>query len=309
MNGMALCEDYFDCYGRPLLESLDQEVRAKIAAGVVGMGSECLGYDDHLSRDHDWGPGFSIWLGEDDHRRFGERLQQRYHSLPQAHHGYRRKPGVWSRDRTGVQQTQRFYQAYLGLPRAPETCLEWLVIPQHNLAAVINGRIFMDNAGEFSAIRREIAGYYPEEVRRKKIAARLMSAGQMGQYNYQRCLERRDSYGCHYALGRFCEDVLALVFLLNRQFMPYFKWHIRAAQNLPVAGKEVAANITSLMINCRADQETGIITKLCKLIICGLQNQKISQNESVFLADHGPEVFARLTDPSMRSLDLWYGGG
>ena len=44
---------------------------------LVGHGSECYGFDDALSRDHDFGPRVCLWLTADDYAEFGERLPGR----------------------------------------------------------------------------------------------------------------------------------------------------------------------------------------------------------------------------------------
>lgn len=237
MNGLAIAEDYFHTVGMPMIESSFAAVQSCIAAGLVGLGSECLGFDDHLSRDHDWGPGFCIWLGKEDYRLFGSDLQRAYDSLPNGHKGFTRSTSTWGRDRVGVHEIGTFYRSFIGLSRAPERVMEWLPVPEYNFAACSNGKVFFDPDGGFSAVRRKIKAYYPEDVRLKKMAARCMSAAQSGQYNYQRCLQRNDAYGANQALTRFCEDILSLVFLLNRQFKPYYKWHCMAAAELPVLGR------------------------------------------------------------------------
>jgi hypothetical protein len=59
MNGLQLAEQYFNRFGAPMIEEKFPEYRSRIAAGLVGDGSECFGFDDEISRDHDWGLPFA----------------------------------------------------------------------------------------------------------------------------------------------------------------------------------------------------------------------------------------------------------
>lgn len=56
--GMELCRAYFDEVGFPMLRESFSSVLDRMAVGLVGDGSECYGFDDAVSRDHDWGPAF-----------------------------------------------------------------------------------------------------------------------------------------------------------------------------------------------------------------------------------------------------------
>lgn len=307
-NGLALAEAYFVAFGLEIMEALSCGARTRVAAGLVGMGSDCYEFDDELSRDHDWGPGFCLWLREDDFQQFGPQLQQAYEALPQTFRGFLRKFSQWGSDRVGVMEIGAFYRSFIGRSEAPKNPLDWLAIPEENLAACTNGKVFYDPLGAFSAIRQEIKNYYPEDVRLKKIAARCMVAAQAGQYNFARCLQRRDLYSANFALIRFCENAIALAFLLNRTYCPYFKWSLKAAGRLPVLGTDIVTTVETLLSETDNQQQVLLIEELCRRIIEVLKSQGLSSGSSDFLLDHGPNVQSRIQDATLSRMDILYAG-
>lgn len=101
MKGLELAKEYFDEYGRPLIENELEEYKEYIAAGLVGEGSECLGFDDEISHDHDFGPAFCIWVPDEIYRTSGSRMQEAYDKLPAGYKGYVRIQSAMGGGRTG----------------------------------------------------------------------------------------------------------------------------------------------------------------------------------------------------------------
>ena len=60
MQGLEISRSYFNEFGMPMLAEGFSEISQYLCCGMFGSGSECLGYDDEESRDHDFEPGFMI---------------------------------------------------------------------------------------------------------------------------------------------------------------------------------------------------------------------------------------------------------
>ena len=101
MNGIELAERFYLTYGRELIEKTSPDAVGRIAVGIAGHGSECFGYDDELSRDHDYEPGFSIWLTDEDDIAIGVQLAD--HAIAVAVNGkiFRDDAGIMTRRREG----------------------------------------------------------------------------------------------------------------------------------------------------------------------------------------------------------------
>ena len=54
---------------------------ARIAVGLAGRGSQCYGYDDEISADHDYTLGFCLWISDEDDEKFGLELRRIYREL------------------------------------------------------------------------------------------------------------------------------------------------------------------------------------------------------------------------------------
>ena len=62
MKGLELAKNYYLTYGKEMLENEFPTLLPRLAVGLVGQGSECLGYDDDISKDHDFEPCFCIFI-------------------------------------------------------------------------------------------------------------------------------------------------------------------------------------------------------------------------------------------------------
>jgi hypothetical protein len=307
MKGLALSEEFYRALGAGMIEKFPT-FKDRIAVGLVGLGSECFGFDDELSRDHDWGPGFCMWLEKGDYAAIGISLQKAYEALPDSFMGFHRKKSIWGEGRIGVLDIGNFYASFIGLPHAPESPDKWLTIAEANLAACTNGRVFNDPLGAFSSIRQQLLNHYPEDIRLKKIAARCMTAAQSGQYNYTRSLRRKAVYPAFHALAKFCEDVLSLVFLLNRQYMPFYKWACKAAESLPVLGAFISQAVEGLIREEETRKRETLIETICARLIEALREQGLTDSRSDFLLDHGPCVHSLIRDEKLKRLDMWWPG-
>ena len=117
----------------------------RIAAGLVGEGSECLGYDDEYSTDHDYGVGCCLWILQQDYDIIGKQLLINYQNLLKNDLEYPpRNTTVYGSHRVGVFSIDDFYQMLTGYKKAPATLQEWKQITEERLCIAVNEKIFED---------------------------------------------------------------------------------------------------------------------------------------------------------------------
>ncbi len=303
MQGIELSQAYFESFGAPMLKAEFPELWPRLAAGVCGQGSENFGFDDETSRDHDFDPGFYIFLMPEDYKEYEFRLSRAYDRLPREFMGVKLQgESVYGTARHGVKETPAFFRSLTGFYPAPETNALWLTVPQHRLACAVNGRIFYDGPGFVTAARAALSAM-PEDARKKKLAKHLALAAQAGQYNYARALAHGQPGSAALALARFAEEYAKAAFLLNRQYAPFYKWLLPAGKKLPLLGKEIAS-LQALLASPLNETAAPEIERLAAAMIRVLRQQNLSDFPSEFLEPHANEVMRRIEDPALRNLHV-----
>lgn len=244
---------FYDEEVAPMIAESFSRYEGRIAAGIAGEGSDCFGYFDEISRDHDFGTGVCLWLTDEDMAEFGKDLSIAYDEL--VDEKSRTFLTARLRERRGVMSIHDFYSNILQRDLNTGECIitekDWLSIDHSCLATAVNGEIFRDDLGVFSAFREALLGYYPDRVWRIRIAEKMHEYSACLQVNYARCMTRGDIVAADICKVRGMEAAMELYFLLKRTYPPYYKWTYRALKELDGNGSfsERIAELAGLKCN------------------------------------------------------------
>ena len=312
MRGLEIARAFYEEWGIPMLREQFPELLPYVAAGLVGSGSECYGFDDALSRDHDFEPGFCLFLPGEDvvDRRTAFRLERAYARLPREYAGLRRAlMAPVGGSRHGVMRISEFFEEKVGAADGALTLKQWMTLPSHVLADATNGAVFCDPYGVFTEIRTRLS-HLPAEVRRKKLAGHLLIMAQAGQYNYKRCLAHGETGAAQLAVIEFVQSALQATFLLNDRHMPYYKWSFRAMRALPLLSD--LADTLEFLISSDNDSATcatkgEIIEDIAGIFIRTLQEQALTDATCGDLSKHAYSVNDSITDAALRNMNIFAG--
>lgn len=248
--GLELSELFYSEAAKPILETFFPQVPH--SAGLLGWGSEVLGYDDVQSSDHHWGPRFLLFLSTEDYKQYKSPIHETLSQhLPHRCRGYATsfgepdEIGVRLRSDTDsgpvnhmihIETIEGFFGWYLGCnPYESVTAADWLSFSEHKLLAVTSGRVFHDGLGELENIRRKFQ-YYPRDVWLYQLAAQWIKIFEDREFT-SRCGHVGDELGSMLVAGHQVKKLMHLCFLMERKYAPYTKWFGTAFSELECASE------------------------------------------------------------------------
>ena len=176
--GLKLCELFYKKEVGPILTK--EFPRLRYSAALIGWGSEVLGFDTPLSRDHHWGPRVLLFVSNNDYSRSEEKLNQVLsENLPYDFLGYstnynepdanrvrhpiRTKHGPVNH-MVQVFTLKSFFEARLGFDPSKEiTVTDWLTFPQQRLLELVSGEVYHDGLDQLRKLREKLK-FYPRDV-------------------------------------------------------------------------------------------------------------------------------------------------
>jgi hypothetical protein len=236
--GLELARLYYEEIVRPILQA--DYPNLVHSAGLIGSGSEVLGFDTEMSADHDWGTRLSLFLSVDDHARVAAQVRQTLaYKLPFSFRGYpthfedvpddtgTRAPKLVDQHpiqhRVHITVLSDFLRRYIGVDLDQEwTALDWLTVPEQKLRTLVAGAVYHDGLNVLRPMRRTLA-YYPRDVWLYLLSAQWARVGQEQPF-VGRAGIVGDELGSALIATALVGDLMRLGFLMEKQYAPYSKW-------------------------------------------------------------------------------------
>ena len=310
MKGLELSKSFYYEFGEKMIMDNFPNLFSKIAIGLIGAGSECFSYDDDVSVDHDFDPGFLIFVSDDIDDNLVFKLKRAYSKLPMEYKGFKREVmSPVGGNRRGVKRVSDFLYEKTGTRDGNLSYYDFLRIPEESLAELTNGEIWRDDSKLITNIRIKLF-VMPKDVILKKLAGEVLMMAQSGQYNYNRCIKHNELGAARLAAYEFVNASIHAAFLLNEVYMPYYKWSFRALRSLswPKNMADFENELVSLLNisdeNMRIGYASSSIEKVSSIILSRLKADGLSKKDDLYLESHAYEINNRIVDNNLRNMHI-----
>jgi hypothetical protein len=253
IHGLQLGEKFFKKIVEPVLE--ERFPRLKYSAGIIGEGSDVLGFDTKQSTDHDWGPRTQLFISEKDSKKRSEISDYLANNFPLSFLGYstnyaissesgsrvlsKQKPGQPINHRVEIYTVKSFFKEYLCIdPFRRLNTLDWLVLSEQKLRTLRSGKLFHDELG-VGKIKGNFH-YFPRDVWLYMLACEWKKIGQEEPF-VARAGDVGDDLGSKIIASRLAKSIMRLCFLMEKEYVPYSKWFGTAFSQLNCSGRMLPA--------------------------------------------------------------------
>lgn len=319
VKGLDLCEGFFYEHAKPIIDRYFPDLQ--YSAGLIGYGSDVLGYDDEVSRDHMWGPRFYMFLSKNDICIRDEIFEKFSENLPYVYKGYSVNFTEPDPNDCGVQHPQfiscgkvnplifietfeQFLLDEIGTANLDNiNPFDWLTFSEHRLLSLVSGKIFVDKLN----IKKQTdkIKFYPYEVKLYLIASQweIISSEQAF---VKRCGEVGDEIGSQIICARIAERLMRLCFLYTNTYAPYSKW-FGTAFNLLDIDENIKSKINAaLRANNLVERENNLVE--AQALVAQLHNSsgltdKVDYNIESYFGRDIKVIFAdKLADATVEKL-------
>ena len=246
--GLRLSRLFYEKEVQPILKEYFPQLR--YSAALIGWGSEVLGFDTALSRDHHWGPRVLLFLNGRGFPKFQRAVSQTLsNQLPYEFMGYSTNFGAPEANgvrhpvkiksgpvnhMVNIYTPRMFFQARLGIdPTRTIKATDWLTIPQQRLLEVFSGEVFNDGLAQLVKIRERLK-FYPHDIWLYILAAQWKRISDEEAF-VGRAGEVGDELGSQIVAARLVREIMRLALLMEKQYAPYSKWLGSAFNKLQIS--------------------------------------------------------------------------